>query len=153
MFIFKVFPEFLSYMRFDRSGYLLTGKKKGEMGSVLSAVDFGQNIYKRFNQCSSMYRRPLLTLEDNNLADKDVWHINSQCVCLFVVGTVWWRNKMLLILTAGPESLTLWPGRAVFLLIIDDVIIRFPLITIHATVKPYGQIHQKHTGDYGKINR
>lgn len=100
-----------------------------------------------------VYRRPLLTLEDNNLADKDVWHINSQCVCLFMVGTVWWRNKMLLILTAGPESLTLWPGRAVFLLIIDDVIIRFPLITIHATVKPYGQIHQKHTGDYGKINR
>lgn len=100
-----------------------------------------------------VYRRPLLTLEDNNLADKDVWHINSQCVCLFMVGTVWWRNKMLLILTAGPESLTFWPGQAVFLLIIDDVIIRFPLITIHATVKPYGQIHQKHTGDYGKINR
>lgn len=50
VFIFKVFLEFLSYMRFDRSGYLLTGKKKGEMGSVLSAMDFGQNIYKRFNQ-------------------------------------------------------------------------------------------------------
>lgn len=92
--------------------------------------------------------RPLLTLEDNNLADKDVWHINSQCVCLFMVGTVWWRNKMLLILTAGPGSLTLWPGQAVFLLIIDDVIIKFPLITIHARVKPYGQIHHKHTGDY-----
>lgn len=46
MFIFKVFLEFLSYMRFDRSGYLLTGKKKGEMGSVLSAMDFGQNICK-----------------------------------------------------------------------------------------------------------
>lgn len=132
-------------------------KKKGEMGSVLSAMDFGQNICKRFNQwsrvCWSCTEDLLLTLGDNNLADKDVWHINSQCVCLFMVGTVWWRNKMLLILTAGPESLTFWPGQAVFLLIIDDVIIRFPLITIHATVKPYGQIHQKHTGDYGKINR
>lgn len=71
-----LFLKYSSNMRFDRSGYLLTGKKKGEMGSVLSAMDFGQNIYKRFQSVKQsiliMYRRPLLTLEDNNLADKDV---------------------------------------------------------------------------------
>lgn len=41
VFIFKVFFEFLSYMRFDRLGYFLIGKKKGEMGSVLFVMDFG----------------------------------------------------------------------------------------------------------------
>lgn len=50
-----LFLKYSSNMRFDRSGYLLTGKKKGEMGSVLSAMDFGQNIYKRFNQCSRVF--------------------------------------------------------------------------------------------------
>lgn len=40
VFIFKVFFEFLSYMRFDRLGYFLIGKKKGGDGKCFVCDGF-----------------------------------------------------------------------------------------------------------------
>lgn len=36
-----LFLKYFLNMRFDRLGYFLIGKKKGEMGSVLFVMDFG----------------------------------------------------------------------------------------------------------------
>lgn len=71
-----LFLKYSSNMRFDRSGYLLTGKKKGGDGKRLVCDGFRSEYLKAFQSVKQsimiMYRRPLLTLKDNNLADKDV---------------------------------------------------------------------------------